>query len=127
MPVQKDGVEGRADEAGKDADRHLSYTQRPGRGVHEQQEDAAHKARGGNEFGVIRPYTHTSKMRDDQAAASRRKFRYRFNEAYVSLLAVQTFRLPRWKAVYALRPIIVGLLPMPLYQYLHRRKMRGST
>ena len=67
MPVQKDGVEGRADEAGKDADRHLSYTQRPGRGVHEQQEDAAHKARGGNEFGVIRPYTHTSKMRDDQA------------------------------------------------------------
>ena len=44
MPVQKDGVEGRADEAGKDADRHLSYTQRPGRGVHEQQEDAAHKA-----------------------------------------------------------------------------------
>ena len=67
------------------------------------------------------------KMRDDQAAASRRKFRYRFNEAYVSLLAVQTFRLPWWKAVYALRPIIVGLLPMPLYQYLHRRKMRGST
>lgn len=66
MPVQKDGVEGRADEAGKDADRHLSYTQRPGRGVHEQQEDAAHKARGGNEFGVIRPYTHSREVRDDQ-------------------------------------------------------------
>ena len=66
MPVQENGIEGRADEAGQDADRHLGHTQRPGRGVHEQQEDAAHKARGGNEFGVIRPYTHSREVRDDQ-------------------------------------------------------------
>ena len=65
------------------------------------------------------------KMRDDQAAVSRRKFRYRFNEAYLSLLAVKTFRLPAWKAIYALRPLIVGLLPKPLYNYLHRRKIQG--
>lgn len=65
------------------------------------------------------------KMRDDQAAANRRKFRYRFNEAYVSLLAVKTFRLPAWKAVYALRPLIVGLLPKQLYNYLHRKKIQG--
>lgn len=63
------------------------------------------------------------KMRDDQAAASRRKFRYRFNESYVSLLAVKTFRLPIWKSVHALRPILVGLLPMPVYNYLHRKKI----
>lgn len=63
------------------------------------------------------------KMRDDQAAASRRKFRYRFNESYVSMLAVKTFRLPLWKYVYALRPILVGLLPMPVYNYLHRKKI----
>lgn len=63
------------------------------------------------------------KMRDDQAAASRRKFRYRFNESYVSMLAVKTFRLPLWKYLYALRPILVGLLPGPVYRYLHRKKI----
>ena len=67
MPVQKDGIEGRADEAGQDADRHLGHAQRPGGGVHEQQEDAAHKARGRNEFCVVRANAHTSEVRDDQA------------------------------------------------------------
>lgn len=65
------------------------------------------------------------KMRDDRAAASRRKFRYRFNEARVSLFARKTFRLPFWQCVFALRPIIVGLLPMPLYNRLHRKKLDG--
>ena len=36
------------------------------------------------------------KMRDGQAAAHRRKFRYRVNEAYVILLTVKTLRLPVW-------------------------------
>lgn len=63
------------------------------------------------------------KMRDDQAAAGRRKLRYRFNEAYVSLLAIKTFKQPAWKCVYALRPVMVGLLPMPLYHHLHRKKL----
>ena len=66
MPVQKDGIEGRADEAGQDADRHLGHTQRPGRGVHEQQEDAAHKACRRNELGVVRAHTHSREVRDDQ-------------------------------------------------------------
>lgn len=63
------------------------------------------------------------KMRDDRAATSRRKFKYRFNEAYVCRLAIQTFRLPVWNYVFALRPILVGLLPGPVYHYLHRRKI----
>lgn len=62
------------------------------------------------------------KMRDDRNATSRRKFRYRFNEAYVSRLAVRKLKQPVWKYIYSLRPIIVGLLPMPLYNYLHRKK-----
>lgn len=62
------------------------------------------------------------KMRDDRAAAGRRKFRYRLNEAHVILLAVKTFKLPFWKRIYALRPILVGLLPMPVYQLLHRNR-----
>lgn len=63
------------------------------------------------------------KMRDDRQAASRRKFRYRLNEAYVAALAVKQLGLPRWKYVFVLRPIAVGLLPGPVYRYLHRRKL----
>lgn len=64
-------------------------------------------------------------MRDDRAAAGRRKLSARFNEAHVSLLAVRTFRLPLWNCAYALRPIILGLLPMPVYRYLHRKRLQG--
>lgn len=63
------------------------------------------------------------KMRDDQNAVNRRKFRYRLNEAYVSMLAVKMLKLPKWKYVYALRPILVGLLPKSVYLYLHRKKL----
>lgn len=63
------------------------------------------------------------KMRDDQNASKRRKFRYRLNEAYMSRLAVSTFNLPKKMYLYSLRPILIGLLPMPLYNYMHRKKM----
>lgn len=65
------------------------------------------------------------KMRDDRNAASRRKFRYRLNEAYMSALAVRTLKLPVWKYLFVLRPILVGLLPGPVYRYLHKKKMRA--
>lgn len=63
-------------------------------------------------------------MRDDRNAYSRRKFRYRLNEAYVRLLAVKKLNLPFYTAVYSLRPIIVGLLPKKLYDLLHKRNLR---
>lgn len=63
------------------------------------------------------------KMRDDRAATSRRKFKYRFNEMYVCHLVIKTFRLPIWNYVFALRPILVGMLPKPIYNYLHRKKI----
>lgn len=66
------------------------------------------------------------KMRDDRNAAGRRKFKYRLNEAHVSRLAVKTLNLPKWKYLYSIRPILVGLLPKPLYLFLHRRKMAHS-
>lgn len=62
------------------------------------------------------------KMRDDRNAASRRKFKYRMNEAHVSALAVRMLKLPKWKYLYTLRPLVVGLLPGPVYRYLHRKK-----
>ena len=63
-------------------------------------------------------------MRDDRNAYSRRKFRYRLNEAYVKLLAVRELNLPFYTVIYALRPIIVGLLPKKLYDLLHKRNLR---
>lgn len=63
------------------------------------------------------------KMRDDRNAAGRRKFKYRLNEAYMAGLAVKTLNLPKWKYVYMLRPIIVGLLPKTIYNVLHRKKL----
>lgn len=62
-------------------------------------------------------------MRDDRNAYSRRKFRYRLNETYVCLLVVKELKLPFYTAVYALRPIIVGLLPDKLYDRLHKSKL----
>lgn len=63
------------------------------------------------------------KMRDDHMATKRRKFRFRLNEAYVSRMAVKKFSLPKWLYIYSIRFIIVGLLPTPVYNFLHRRKM----
>ena len=63
------------------------------------------------------------KMRDDRNAYSRRKFRFRLNEAYVRLLVVKELKLPLYTAIYALRPIIVGLLPRKLYDALHKRNL----
>ena len=62
-------------------------------------------------------------MRDDRNAFARRKFRYRINEAYVRLLVVKMLRLPAYSCVYALRPIIVGLMPDWLYMFLHKRRL----
>ena len=66
-------------------------------------------------------------MRDDRNAASRRKWKYRINEARVRLLAVNELHLPKWKSVYALRPLILGLLPSNVGRAFHRKKLeRGA-
>lgn len=66
-------------------------------------------------------------MRDDRDAYSRRKFKYRLNEAYVKILAVHDLKLPIIGYIYALRPIIVGVLPAKLYDYLHKWNLRKSS
>lgn len=63
-------------------------------------------------------------MRDDRNAFSRRKFRYRFNENYVIGFAIKKLKLPKKYYFKALRPIIVGMLPSPVYMIMHRRKMK---
>ena len=61
--------------------------------------------------------------REDRDAHQRRRLRYRINEARVRCLAVQTLGLPKWGYVSAARPLLVGLLPGPLYRLLHRKRL----
>lgn len=63
------------------------------------------------------------KMRDDRNAYKRRKFKYRINEAYVKCCIVKEMKFPIWYYVYALRPILVGLIPNWLYDVLHKNKL----
>ncbi|MCD7818689.1 MAG: glycosyltransferase [Lachnospiraceae bacterium] len=62
-------------------------------------------------------------MRDDRNAYSRRRFKYRLNEAYVKAFAVRELKLPLWGYFYAFRPIVVGLLPPKLYDCFHKRNL----
>lgn len=62
-------------------------------------------------------------MRDDRNAAKRREYKYRINEAYVRLKAIKELNLSWANYIYVIRPLIVGLLPNVLYEYLHKRKM----
>ena len=62
------------------------------------------------------------KMRDDENAYQRRKFKYCLNEAYVRVTGFHRLKIPTTKYVWVLRPIVVGLLPKCLYFELHRKK-----
>ena len=63
-------------------------------------------------------------MRDDKDAYARRKFRYRINECYVKILVVKLLKLSKINYIYALKPILLGILPNKLYNYLHKKKLQ---
>ena len=65
-------------------------------------------------------------MRDDRNAASRRKFRYRINEFYARCKAIRVLRLPVYGYIFSLRPLIVGILPAFLYEFLHKKRLKVS-
>lgn len=61
------------------------------------------------------------KYRDDSRAYARRTWHNRFNEVYTYYKAYKLLKLPLYYYILLLRPILVGLLPRPIYHYLHRR------
>lgn len=63
-------------------------------------------------------------MRDDKSAFHRRKFKYRLNETYVKLLIVRNFQLPIYNYVFAIKPIVIGLLPPAVYKVLHKSRLK---
>lgn len=58
---------------------------------------------------------------DDSRACERRTWRVRLNEVHTYGRAFQMLKLPFYSYFMLLRPIVVGILPRPIYRYLHRR------
>lgn len=65
-------------------------------------------------------------MRDGRDAISRRVFKYRLNEFYAKCLAVKELKLPVYGYIYAIRPLLVGMLPLPIYKILHKKKLSSK-
>lgn len=61
-------------------------------------------------------------MRDDRNAKLRRNWRNRLNEFHVKRIGFNMLNIPLSKRVWMFKPLIVGLLPSPIYRYLHRKK-----
>lgn len=61
-------------------------------------------------------------MRDDRNAISRRKFKFRVNETRVLYHGIKNLRLPVYYRLYAVKPILVGLLPVSLYKFFRSFK-----
>jgi len=66
-------------------------------------------------------------MRDDSNAFARRKFRYRINESRLICEVIEEFSLSKTNYIYALRPLIVGILPKVLYTKLHKRRLNWGA
>lgn len=60
-------------------------------------------------------------MRDDRNAIKRRKLKYRINSFRVRKNVIRTFKLPARNYFKAIYPIIIGLIPTPVYKILHRK------
>jgi glycosyltransferase EpsE len=62
------------------------------------------------------------KMRDDRNAFHRRTFKNRLNEAYVRHIGYKMIHLPWYVQVFALRPVLVHLIPDFVYKWYHQNK-----
>lgn len=58
---------------------------------------------------------------DNHEAYARRTWQVRLNEFHTYSKAIKLLKLPLYTHLYLLRPILVGLIPPPLYNMLHRR------
>ena len=61
------------------------------------------------------------KMRDDRNAVARRTWRNRLNEVHVRRIGYRMLHIPFYKRIFAIRPILVGLMPRFIYNYYHRK------
>ena len=67
------------------------------------------------------------KMRDDRNASRRRGIRARLNGIYAHYLAYKTLHLSLLGLIrYTIRVLIAGLIPVPFYERIHRKKLSAA-
>jgi glycosyltransferase EpsE len=64
------------------------------------------------------------RMRNDQNALNRRKYKYRINSTYVRLQGCKMLKLGPVSYVKACRPMIVGLIPSGLRQFIRKKQWK---
>ena len=62
------------------------------------------------------------KMRDDNDAYKRRNWQNRVNEMSVRWIGYRMLKIPFYKYIYCLRPIVIYFLPNSVYKYLHKKR-----
>lgn len=80
-------------------------------------------AGGSKGFSIQEPLYH---MRDDRAARRRRTFGSRLDEARVLWRGFSMLKLPLYLRFWALRPILVGLVPSVIYEIIRRRRHQAK-
>lgn len=64
-------------------------------------------------------------MRDGREAASRRSFSNRLNISRLQFSWFPKIGLPWWSRFYAIKPILIWLIPAPLYSYLRKKTSKN--
>lgn len=64
------------------------------------------------------------RMRNDQNALNRRKYKYRINSVYVRLLGCKALNLGIKYYFKAFNPMIIGLIPAKIRQHLRKQKSK---
>ncbi len=64
------------------------------------------------------------KMRDNRDAIGRRKFKYRINESRIIRIAVKELKLSKFGYLYSIKPLVTGILPSPIYKFLHKMRLK---
>lgn len=64
------------------------------------------------------------RMRNDQNALNRRKYKYRFNSVYVRLQGCKLLKLGLASYVKAITPMIYGLVPAELRQFIRKTQRK---
>jgi glycosyltransferase EpsE len=75
-------------------------------------------ARGYEGYNIQEPLY---KWRDDNDAYKRRTLKNRLNEVYARFVGFKMLKLPFYYYIFCIRPILVYLLPRPIYHYFHNR------
>ena len=64
--------------------------------------------------------------REDESNIVRRKYKYRIQEAKLKMSWMYKTKQPLGVYIYAIKPLLVGLIPVKTYKVIHRRKISSK-